>query len=95
LLARIREPDGKIIELRSPLPGRIDKILKANGAQVSAGDEVISLSSDEDSVFEALRALTIIGNKEDLPLVQSFVSSSSKRISQQAGLTAKVLQSRN
>src|SRR5690349_435734 len=80
LLARIQEPNGKVIELRSPLPGRINKILKANGAQVSAGDEVISLSSDEASVFEALRALTIAGNKDDLPLVQSYASSSSTRI---------------
>ena len=95
LLARIQEPDGKVVELRSPLPGRINKILKANGAQVSAGDEVISLSSDEASVFEALRALTIVGNKDDLPLVQSYASSSSTRIRQQAELTAKVLQSRN
>jgi HEAT repeat protein len=95
LLARIQGPDGKVNELRSPLPGRIDKILKANGAQVSAGDEVISLSSDEASVFEALRALTLIGSKDDLPLVQSYTSSASSRISQQAGLTAKVLQSRS
>ena len=95
LLARIQEPDGKVIELRSPLPGRIDKIVKTNGAQVSSGDEVISLSSDEASVFEALRALTIIDSKEDLPVVQAFASSPAKRISQQADLTAKVLQSRN
>ena len=95
LLARIQEPDGKVIELRSPLPGRINKILKTNGAQVSAGDEVISLSSDEASVFEALRALTIIGSKEDLPLVQSYATSPSNRIRQQTELTAKVLQSRN
>ena len=95
LLARIQEPDGKVIELRSPLPGRINKILKANGAQVSAGDEVISLNSDEASVFEALRALTIIGSKEDLPVVQRYASSPSNRVRQQAELTAKVLQSRN
>ena len=94
LLARIQEADGKVIELRSPLPGRINKILKANGAQVSSGDEVIRLSSDEASVFEALRALTIIGSKDDVPVVQAFVSSPSKRISEQANLTAKVLQSR-
>jgi hypothetical protein len=95
LLARIQEPDGKVIELRSPLPGRINKILKANGAQVSAGDEVISLNSDEASVFEALRALTIIGSKEDLPVVQTYASSPSNRVRQQAELTAKILQSRN
>ena len=95
LLARIREPDGKMSELRSPLLGRINKILKTNGAQVSAGDEVLNLNSDEGSVWEALRALTIIGAKEDLPVVQSYVSSPTKRIREQANLTAKILQSRN
>ena len=35
LLARIQQPDGKMVEVRSPLPGRINKILKTNGAQVA------------------------------------------------------------
>jgi len=95
LLARIQEPDGTVTELRSPLPGRINKMFKTNGAQVSAGDEVLSLNSDEASVYEALRALTIIGTKEDVPVVQSYTSSPSKRIKEQADLTAKILQNRN
>ena len=89
LLARIQEPDGKLIELRSPLPGKINKILKTNGAQVSVGDEVLNINSDEASVFEALRALAFIGKKEDLPLIQSYTSSSSNRVREQAGLTVK------
>ena len=95
LLARIQEPDGKVTELRSPLPGRIKQIFKTNGAQVSAGDELLSLNSDEASVYEALRALTIIGAKEDVPVVQSYTSSPSKRIKEQADVTAKILQNRN
>src|SRR5687768_7150413 len=91
LLARIQEPDGKIIELRSPLPGRINKILKTNGAQISAGDEVLSINSDEGSVWEALRALSLIGKKDDLPVIQSYANSTtvSNRIREQATLTAK------
>ncbi len=89
LLARIQEPDGKLVELRSPLPGKINKILKTNGAQVSAGDEVMNINSDEASVFEALRALALIGKKEDLPLIQSYTNSSSNRVREQAGLTVK------
>ncbi len=89
LLARIQEPDGKLVELRSPLPGKINKILKTNGAQISVGDEVMNINSDEASVFEALRALAFIGKKEDLPLIQSYTSSSSKRVREQAGLTVK------
>ena len=91
LLTRIREPDGKVIELRSPLPGRINKILKTNGSQVSAGDEILNLNSDEDSVWEALRALSLIGTREDLPIIQSYADSPnvSDRIREQAKLTVK------
>src|SRR6185503_13461550 len=38
-LARIEQPDGKIAELRSPLPGRVNKMLKENGAQVSRDED--------------------------------------------------------
>ena len=95
LLARIQESNGKVIELRSPLPGRISKILKTNNAQVSAGDEVMNINSDEASVWEALRALAIIGSKEDVPLIQSYASSSSNRIREQADLTVRILQARS
>lgn len=91
LLARIQEPDGKVIGLRSPLPGRINKILKTNGAQVAAGDEIINLNSDEASVWEALRALSLIGRKEDLPIIQSYTNSTdvSDHVREQAKLTVK------
>jgi len=94
LLGRIEEPDGKIVEIRSPLQGRINKILKPNGAQVSTGDEVMNLNSDEASVFQALRALAIIGKKEDLPQIQSYTSSASDRVKEQAQLTIKAIEQR-
>ena len=55
LLARIQQPDGKVVEIRSPLPGRINKVLKPNGSQVAREEEVLNLNSDEDSIWEALR----------------------------------------
>jgi hypothetical protein len=90
-LARIQQADGQLAELRSPLPGRINKILKANGTQVTRDEEILNLNSDEDSVWEALRGLALIGTREDLPLVQSYADSSdaAARIKEQAGLTAK------
>ena len=94
LLGRIEETDGKIVEIRSPLQGRINKILKPNGAQVSSGDEVMNLNSDEASVFQALRALAIIGKKEDLPQIQSYTSSASDRVKEQAQLTIKAIEQR-
>ena len=91
LLARIQEADGKVIEIRSPLPGKINKIMKTNGAQVSPGDEILNLNSDEDSLWEALRGLAFIGTREDAPLIQSYADSPhvSENIRDQAKLTVK------
>jgi len=86
LLARIGQRDGKIVEMRSPLPGRIQQLLKANGAQVVEGDEVLSLNSDENSVWEALRGLSLIGTAEDAPAIESYANSTdaSARVRDQA-----------
>ncbi|HEX2271970.1 MAG TPA: HEAT repeat domain-containing protein [Pyrinomonadaceae bacterium] len=91
LLARIQPAGEKVVELRSPLPGRINKILKTSGSQVAAGDEILNLNADEDSVWEALRGLALIGTREDLPIIQSYADSTnvSERIREQAKLTVK------
>ena len=91
LLARVQQPNGDLAGVRSPLHGRINKILKTNGTQVAAGDEIMNLNSDEASVWEALRALSLIGRKEDLPIIQSYTNSTdvSARIREQAKLTVK------
>lgn len=94
-LARIQLSDGKVAELRSPLPGRVNQILKANGAQVSRDEDLLSLNSDEESVWEALRALAIVGTEEDLPLIQSYTQSASGRIKEQAGLTLSAINHRS
>ena len=96
-LARIQQADGKLAELRSPLPGRINKILKTNGTQVARDEEILTLNSDEASVWEALRGLALIGKAEDLPLVQSYADSTdaSARIKEQASLTAKAISQRS
>ena len=94
LLARIQQPDGKVVEIRSPLPGRVNKILKPNGSQVMRDDEVLDLISDEDSVWEALRGLALVGTKDDLQLIQAYATSESGRIKEQATLTARAIESR-
>jgi hypothetical protein len=93
LLARIQQQDGKVAEVRSPLPGRIQKVLKGNGAQVAQGDEVLSLNSDENSVWEALRGLALIGTAEDVPVIQTYANSTA-RVSDQAKSTLNAIQSR-
>jgi HEAT repeats len=96
LLARIQQPDGKVVELRSPLPGRVAKVVKPDGSQVSRDEEVMSLNSDEQSIWEALRGLSFVGTKDDVPLVQSYASSTevSPRIKEQATLSVRSIESR-
>lgn len=96
LLARIEEPDGKVVELRSPLPGRIEKFAKPNGSTVQRDDELLTINSDEESVWEALRGLALVGTAEDLSLIQSYADSNdvSKRVKEQADLTAKAISRR-
>ena len=96
LLARIRQPDGSVVELRSPLPGRIEKIEKPNGSEVLHAEDLLTINSDEESVWEALRGLALVGFPEDLPLVQSYADSKdvSKRVQEQAKLTVQAINSR-
>lgn len=96
LLARIQRADGKVVEVRSPLPGKINSVSKQNGAQVAKGDVILNLNSDEDSVWEALRGLALIGETSDIERIQNYSSRSdvADRIKEQAELTVRSIQSR-
>ena len=96
LLARIQQPDGTVVQVRSPLPGRIHKILKTNGAQVIQGEAVLSLISDENSVWEALRGLALIGTADGVAVIESYANSTeaSDKVRQQAKNALNAIQSR-
>jgi HEAT repeats len=96
LLARLEQVDRNVIEVRSPLPGRINSVSKPNGSEVKAGDEILSLNSDEDSVWEALRGLALIGEASDIQPIQTYSARSNvaDRIKEQASHTVKSIQSR-
>lgn len=96
LLARIENDSEKPVELRSPLPGRIEQIFKTNGSQIGDGEPLLSLNSDEESVWEALRGLALIGKESDLDLINSYSNSNdaSARVKKQAEVTAKAIASR-
>ena len=96
LLARIQQPDGTVVQVRSPLPGRVHKVLKANGAQVAQGEQVLSLISDENSVWEALRGLALVGSYEDVPVIGIYVHENdvSARVREQAKSTVNAIETR-
>jgi HEAT repeat protein len=97
LLARIRQPNNEVGALRSPLSGSIDSIMVATGSTVTTGQPVLTIKSDEQSVWEALRALAVVGTEEDLKLIEDYAgdaTTSSDRLKQQAALTASAIRSR-
>ncbi len=97
LLVRILRADGKVIEVRAPLSGMV-ALAKEKGARLTKGDELLSLNSDEASVWEALRGLSLIGEAEDLEAVEVYATggkSVAPRIKEQATLTAKAIKSRS
>jgi hypothetical protein len=97
LLGRISQPDQKTVEVRSPLPGKVERLLAPSGARVVPGAVLLTINSDEGSVWEALRGLALVGNVSDLPAVERYaqgVERVSDRIKQQAALTVKSIESR-
>lgn len=97
LLARITRPDKKIVEVRSPLPGKVERIIAPSASKVAPGAALLTINSDEDSLWEALRGLALIGEPQDLPAIEPFAKGTvveSDRIRQQATLTVKAIQRR-
>jgi hypothetical protein len=95
LVARIQ--GGEFTEVRSPLPGKIEKILIANGATVAAGTPLLTINSDDESVWEALRGLALVGEAGDVALVEQCLQRSpaaSSKIAEQAKLTIQTIEQR-
>ena len=98
LLARVQPATGKKLEVRSPFAGQVSRILAADGAQVVAGDALVSVSPNSDQVWEALRGLYFVGRPEDLPVVERYGSPQigvSDPLRRQALATAQVIRSRS
>jgi HEAT repeat len=85
-----------LVEIRSPIPGRIRSVAQT-GANVTPGTEVAVIDPSTDQVWEALRALYLIGQPEDLPAIRPYqrdVPDVSNDVRQQAQETEKAIQAR-
>jgi biotin carboxyl carrier protein len=98
LMARITNSQNQTQELRSPLPGKIMSVTAREGAHVAAGDPVLTIAPDPDFVYEALRALLLVGEAEDLPDVERYaqgVAGMPGRVKLQAVETAITIRNRS
>lgn len=97
VVARIKATGPDAVEIRSPLAGTIDRLAAKDGTTMAAGDEIAVISPGEQQVWEALRALDLVGRPEDLADVDRFsrpVTGMSDRVRQQAALTAETIRKR-
>jgi multidrug efflux pump subunit AcrA (membrane-fusion protein) len=85
------------MELRSPISGRIRTLSVAPGSHVAAGVEVATVDPGDEQVWEALRALYLIGQPDDLPAIRPYqreLPEISDRLREQALLTEKAIHER-
>jgi len=86
LIAKLEFGNKQIAEIRSPIPGRI-RTVAGTGANLSAGAEVAVVDPANDPVWEALRALYLIGQPDDLSAIRPYerdLPDISKDVRQQA-----------
>jgi hypothetical protein len=96
LVAKLENKEGTV-ELRSPISGRIRTLSAAIGSSVNAGAEVATVDPSADQVWEALRALYLVGQVEDLAAIRRYereLPDISDRIRQQAQLTEQAIRER-
>jgi biotin carboxyl carrier protein len=97
MVAHVESPTGKR-EVRSNVPGTLDRWLAADGSKVTTEQPILSLLPSESMVWEALRALYLIGNSNDLADVSRYargVDGMSPQVARQAQSTMTAIRNRN
>jgi|SRR5579872_4208870 len=96
LIAKIQNGQ-QVTEVRSPINGRIRTLSVATGTDVLQGAEVASVDPGAEQVWEALRALYLVGKVEDLPAIRIYqrdLPEIPNRVKQQAVLTEQAIRER-
>ena len=97
LIAKLNDGE-RTTEIRAPISGRIRTLSIATGAAVAAGADVASIDPGSEQVWEALRALYLVGEPDDLPAIRIYernVPEIPDRLRQQALLTERAIRERD
>ena len=96
LIAKVQTGQD-ILEARTDVAGRIHSLSAAVGMRVVEGAELAVVDPSEEQTWEALRALYLIGQTEDLPVIGLYerdLPDISNRVREQATLTEKSIRAR-
>jgi hypothetical protein len=97
LVAKLENKEGKVVEVRSPITGRIRALSVAASSTVTADTEIGTVDPSADQVWEALRGLYLVGQAEDLPAIRPYereLADFPDRVRQQAQLTEQAIRER-
>ena len=78
--------DRSPVDVVSPISGSIARLAAKDGAQVGAGDAIAVIGPGETQVFEALRALLLVGQLEGHTrglTISRWIPGRSERVRQQ------------
>ncbi len=84
-------------EVRAAVPGAVRDLEQKDGDTVKPGDPLADLSADPNHVWEALRALYLVGQPPDLEAVERFTRPAAgmpEKVLRQATLTAEAIRTR-
>jgi len=87
---------SQVVEVRSPIPGRIRSVSQT-GATVAVGTEVAVIDPGTEQIWEALRALYVVGQMDDLAAIRPYqreLPDISNDVRQQALETEKAIRTR-
>jgi hypothetical protein len=96
LIAKLQY-EQQTVEVRSPIAGRIRNLFVQTGQDVAAGTEMATIDPSTDQVWEALRALYLVGKTDDLAAIAPYerdLPEVPDYIRQQAVLTDKAIRQR-
>jgi hypothetical protein len=97
LLAHITVGEDKT-EIRSQVPGTIGNWIPSDNAQIRSGDPLLLVDPSPEMVWESLRALYLVGQKDDLHAVNRYARRAEgmpPQIQRQAVLTAREISARS
>ncbi len=88
---------GETIEVRSPISGRLRTLFIQTGQTVAAGADIATVDPTTEQVWEALRALYLVGQPEDIAAIIPYernLPEISDAVRQQAALTEQAIRER-